>query len=145
MEVRVQSSAADDTDVQFGLSDLVDTTNPEDLWDTSTADGIAAGVLNGSATPDLVYDKDNTGPITETGSIALADDTYAVLAISYNGSTDPVDGSVKFYVDGVESASADTNAQIPEDVLLAPFFGARTGDSASNTVTFDYFRLSIQR
>ena len=41
MEVRVKTTDADDTDVQFGLSDLSATSTPEDMWDTSNADGIA--------------------------------------------------------------------------------------------------------
>jgi len=145
MEVRVKTADADDTDVQFGLTDLSATTNPEDLWDTSNADGIAAGVLDGSALFKLVYDKDNAGPTTETSTASLADDTFTTLAISYNGASDPSNGSVKMYADGIEVASADTNAKIPEDVLLAPFFGARTGGDASHTITFDYFRFTVER
>ncbi len=145
MEVRVKATDVDDCDIQFGLTDLSASTNPEDLWDTSNADGAAGGVLDGAATVGLVYDKGNTGPVTETGSISLADNTFAVLGLAYNGSTDPVDNSLKLYVNGVESAAAGTNAQIPETVVLAPFFGARTGSAASDVITFDYFRFSVER
>jgi len=145
MEVRVKTDDADDTDVQFGLSDLSATSDPEDLWDTSNADGIAAGVLDGDATVVLVYDKNNGGPVTETGTIDLANDTFATLAIAYDGGATPGDSSLRLYVNGQEAAAAATEAQVPEDVVLAPFFAARTGGDANHTITFDYFRFSVER
>ena len=146
MEVRVKTTDADDTDVKFGLTDLSASTNPEDLWDTSNADGIACGVTDGSAALTIVYDKNNGGPVTDTAaSGVLADATYAVLGLWYNGGTTPGDSSLKLFKDGVEVVAATTEAQIPEDVVLAPFFGARTGGDATHTVNFDYFRFSVER
>lgn len=146
MEVRAKTADADDTDLVFGLSDLSATSDPEDLWDTSNADGIACGVFDGSAALKLIYDKDNTGPVTETSTVAtLSDATYATLAISYNGATDPGNNAVQFWKDGVLAGAAGTNAQIPEDVVLAPFFAFRTGGDAAHTGTFDYFRWAVER
>lgn len=146
MEVRVKCTDADDCDVQFGLTDLSASTNPEDMWDTSNADGVACGVLDGSASLIMVYDKGNAGPVTETASSGvLADDTFAVLGLSYNGGATPGDSSLKLFKDGTEVAAAQTEAQIPESVVLAPFFGARTGSASSDNITFDYFRFSVQR
>lgn len=144
MEVRVKTLDADDTDVKFGLTDLIATTNPEDLWATATADGIAAGVTDGSAALTLVYDKNNGGPVTETSSAVLEDDTWAVLAITYNGAETPGEGSLRLWKDGEVIATAATVAQIPEDLALAPFIGARTGGDAAHIVTFDYARYAVQ-
>jgi type 1 fimbria pilin len=149
MEARVWTVDADDTDLQIGLSDLVATTDPEDMWDTSNTDGIAFGVLDGDATPVLVYDKNNVGPVTNTPSgtsFDLADSTWHTLGLYYNGATTASSGGyLAAYVDGNLAVSAATVAQIPEDVALAPFFGARTGGDAAHTMKIDYFRFAIQR
>src|SRR5690606_34390793 len=49
MEVRAYAEKADDIDLQFGLSDLTATSNPEDLWTTTAASLVSFGVLDGSA------------------------------------------------------------------------------------------------
>lgn len=149
MEVRVKVEDADDNIVAFGLSDLVATTDPEDLYDTSNADGIAFGTtVDGDATPVLVHDKNNGGPVTVTPTgttFDLSDATWHTLAIAYNGATTPTDGSLTAYVDGQLAASATTEAQVPEDVELAPFVAALVEDDATDIITIDYVRFSIQR
>src|SRR5574343_1917044 len=50
MEARLRTDDVTDNAVQFGLSSLDATTDPEDLWDTSTATGCAFGIVDGSAT-----------------------------------------------------------------------------------------------
>jgi hypothetical protein len=148
MEVRVRTAAATDTTLYFGLSDLSATTDPEDLWDTSNADGIAFGVSDGDATPQLVYDKDNGGPVTNAASgttFDLANSTWVTLAIWYNGASVDASKSLKGYVNGSEAVSAATVAQVPEDVLLAPFIGALGGNGAIGTIDVDYVRFALER
>jgi len=139
MEVSCMTLDADDTDVQFGLSDLSATTDPEDMWDTSNADGVACGVLDGSAAIKLVYDKDNGGPVTETSTLVLSDSTWTTLAFGWDGV------SLKFYKNGLFAGQALTTGQVPDDVLLAPFVGARTGGDAAHVVYFDYVRWALER
>jgi hypothetical protein len=148
MECRVRTAAADDTDLYFGLSDLSATTDPEDMWDTSNADGIAFGISDGDATPQLVYDKDNTGPVTNAASgtgFDLVSDTWVILGLYYNGNSTDSNKVLRGYVNGKLAVTAATVAQIPEDVLLAPFIGARGGDGATGTIDVDYVRFSYER
>mgnify|MGYP003118015378 FL=1 len=147
MEARVKVEDSDDNIVAIGLSDLTSTTNPEDLW-TTQSDFIAFGsVTDGDATPKLVHDKDNGGPVTVTpeSDFDLNDGEWHVIAIAFNGASTLTDGSLKAYVDGVEAASATTEAQVPDDLPLAPFFGARLEDDASDIVSFDYVRIVAER
>ena len=148
MEVRVRTGDADDTDLRFGLSDLSATSDPEDMWDTSNADMLNFGVSDGDATPTLIYDKDNGGPVTDTASgttYDLADATWVTLGLYYNGATTDSQKVARGYVDGQLAITAATNAQVPEDVILAPFVGARGGDGGVGTIDIDYFRFAIER
>lgn len=148
MEVRLRVDDADDIAVQFGLTDLTATTNPEDLYTTASADFIAFGTLDGDATPKLVYDKDNGGPVTVTPpgtSFDLADNTWAVLAIAYDGAATPNDGSLRAYVNGKLAATATTEAQVPEDLVLAPFIAMVGGNGSIGIGDFDYVRLAFKR
>lgn len=148
MEARVKVEDADDNIVAIGLSDLTSTTNPEDLW-TTQPDFIAFGnITDGDATAKLFYDKNNGGPVTETPTLAaadLADATWHTIAIAFNGATTLTDGSLKAYVDGIEVASADTEAQVPDDLPLAPFFGVRLEDEATDICSIDYVRVVVER
>jgi len=149
MEVRVKMEDVSASTFQFGLSDLTAVTNPEDIWTTTTTDYISFGNLD-AATVSLTYDKDNGGTVTETNTnttaATLADDTYAVLAIAYNGATDPTAGALTAYVNGTQVASALTHGQVPEDLPLAPFFGALAGHATTADVFhLDYFRFAVQR
>jgi hypothetical protein len=148
MEARVKLEDADDNQAVIGLSDLTSTTNPEDLW-TTQPDFIAFGnFTDGDATPQLRYDKNNGGPVTHTPtgtSFDLTDGAYHILAISYNGGTTPADSSLQAWVDGKLAVSATTEAQIPEDLALAPFFGLRLEDDATDVMSIDWFRFAVER
>jgi len=140
IEARVQTSVAAETDVQIGLSDLTATTNPEDLWTTTSANLVAFGTLAGSATTKMLADKSNSGSTAETGTRVLSNTTWHTLAIFYDGA------KLRGYVDGKESLTwAQAASTIPTGVALAPFLGARTGATAGNVTTFDYFRVTIER
>src|SRR3569623_353759 len=141
MEMRCRTNNASEVDLQFGLSDLTATTNPEDLWTTTAANLDAFGLLAGSAYPKMLSDKSNGGTSVQAQTVkALSSDTDYVLAIGYDGTT------LSGFINGVEvltwSGAATT---IPTGVALAPFFGARTGATAANTVTVDYVRFVIER
>lgn len=141
MEARVRTVAPTEVDLQFGLSDLTATTNPEDLWTTTAANLVAFGLLAGSAYPTMLSDKSNGGTTAQAQTdVALAASTYYTLAIGFDGNL------LKGYVNGKQviawSGAATT---IPTGVALAPFIGARTGATAANTVTFDYIRYAIER
>ena len=141
MEMRAQTSLAATTDLQFGLSSLDATTNPEDLWTTTSASLVAFGVLNGSAYPQMLADLSNSGSTAETGTIALSDATWTTMAISWNGYF------LQGYVDGNPALtwSQVVATTVPTGVALVPFFGFRTGTSAANIGTFDYVRWVIER
>jgi hypothetical protein len=140
IEARVQTSIAAETDVQIGLTDLTATTNPEDLWTTTAANVAAFGTLAGSAATRMLADKSNTGSAAQTGTRSLTNTTYHTLALAYDGV------NLRGYVDGKESLTwAGAAGTIPTGVHLAPFLGARTGATAGNITTFDYFRVYAQR
>lgn len=137
MEVRVKTEVADDSDVQFGLSDLTATSNPEDLWTTTAASLVAFGTLDGSATVKMLADASNTGTSVQTGTIALSNNTWHILGIGYDGT------SLTGWVDGEKAIT--WSGVIPTGVALAPFFGWRNGSAATTEGQLDYFRFAIQR
>ena len=149
MEARVQMEDVSAMTFQIGLSDLTAVSNPEDIWTTTTTDYIAFGNLD-AATVSLTYDKNNGGTVTETNTDAtaatLSDSTWHTLGLSFNGATTLGDGCLKAYVDGKEVASALTEAQVPDDLPLAPFIGMLAGHaSTADTALVDYFRFAVQR
>ena len=145
LEVRAYTVDADDTDVQFGLSDVTAATNPEDLWTTTAANLIAFGVLDGDATVTMLCDKDNSGSTAQLGSVDLQDATWHVLAIEVGGSAASSSMWCKGYVDGQLVLTWAGETTIPDDLVLAPFIAARTGADAGHFVYFDYIRWSLER
>jgi hypothetical protein len=148
MEVRFKTVDADDTDFQFGLTDVGATTNPEDLWTTTAADVIAFGVLDGDATPGLLCDKDNAGTSVQLASgttFDILDDTWTTMAILVEGNSTDSNMQVHGFVNGNLALSWATETSIPDDVILAPFIGARTGGDAGHTIHIDYVRFSQER
>jgi hypothetical protein len=139
IETRVNVEVADDCDLQFGLSDLTATTNPEDLYTTTAANLIAFGVLDGDATVGLLCDKSNGGTSVSLGTIDLVSATNHVLAVSYDGV------AVHGWVDGQRAVSYSTAATIPTATFLAPFIAYRNGSSANNEGHVDYFRFAFER
>jgi hypothetical protein len=140
MEIRFNTEIADDSDVQFGLSSLTATTNPEDLWTTTATDLVAFGVLDGSATLTMLADKSNSGSTAETGSKSLVSATWTNLAIFYDGT------KLYGYKDGKKCLTwSQAAATIPTGVALAPFFGFRNGSAATTEGQIDYVRYVIER
>ena len=137
MEMRFKTEIADDSDVQFGLTSLTATTNPEDLWTTTATDVVAFGVLDGSAVTGILSDVSNAGTAVAAGTISLVSATWHTLAIFYDGSR------LHGYVDGQKSVSTATT--IPTGVALAPFFGFRNGSAATTEGQCDYVRIVIER
>lgn len=141
MEARVRTDDVTDNAVQFGLTDLTATTNPEDLWTTTAANLVAFGILDGSATVKMLSDKSNSGSTVETGTRDLTADNWYILAIYFDGT------NLKGYVDGKEAGVwAQASTTIPTGVALAPFFGHINGNGAGgNLVVFDYIRWVSER
>lgn len=140
MEMRFQTEIADDSDVQFGLSAVTATTNPEDLWTTTATDVVAFGVLDGSAVVTMLSDKANSGATAETGTRSLTSAAWHTLAIFYDGVR------LYGYVDGQKALTwAQAAATIPTGVALAPFFGFRNGSAATTEGHVDYVRLVLER
>lgn len=138
MEVRVQTSDVTDNAVQFGLSDLTASTNPEDLWTTTAANVLAAGILDGAATVGVLADKTNAGTAVVAGTRSMVINTWHILALHYDGL------AANVYVDG--KLSVRTATTVPDGVALAPFFGVLNGDGAgAATNYFDYIRWAIER
>lgn len=140
MEMRFQTELADDSDVQFGLTAVTASTNPEDLWTTTATDLVAFGVLDGDATVTMLADKSNTGSTAELGTRDLVAATWHTLGIGYDGS------KLKGYVDGKLALTwAQASTTIPTGVALAPFFGFRNGSAATTEGHIDYIRYVLER
>lgn len=140
MELRFQTELADDSDVQFGLTALTATTNPEDLWTTTATDVVAFGVLDGDATVTMLSDAGNSGSTAELGTIDLVSATWHTLAISYDGV------KLRGYVDGQLAITwSQAASTIPTGVALAPFFGFRNGSAATTEGHADYVRIVMER
>ncbi len=142
MEVRVRTDDVLDNTIQFGLTDLTATTNPEDLWTTTAANLISFGILDGAATTKMLSDKANSGTVVQTGTLSMVADTWHTLAIGWNGVT------LRGFVDGRESLvwSGATSTTVPLGTALSPFIGVLNGDGAgANNNYVDYMRFVIQR
>ena len=140
METRFKTEIANDSDVQFGLTSLTATTNPEDLWTTVAVDVIAFGVLDGSAVVGMLSDLANTGSAVQAGTISLSNATWHTLGIHYDGL------QLRGYVDGnLALLWAGAAATIPTGVTLAPFLGFRNGSAATTEGHCDYFRFALER
>jgi len=146
METRIQTSLVAETDVQFGLSALTATTNPEDLWTTTATDLIAFGILAGDATVTMLVDKNNSGTAAILGSVDLVDATWTNLAILVEGNETDANMTVRGYVNGSLAVTwTGASTTVPGDLVLAPFIGGRTGATAGNTVYVDYVRFGLIR
>lgn len=142
MEVRLFTGDVTDNIVQFGLSDLTATTNPEDLWTTVSANVVAFGILDGSADTKMLADKSNSGSTAETGTRAMTANAWNTLAIYWDGY------NLFGFVNGNQSLKwAQTVAStVPTAVALAPFVGHQNGNGAGGgDVAVDYVRWSAQR
>jgi hypothetical protein len=141
MEARIRTDDVTDNTVQFGLSALTATTNPEDLWTTTATDVWSFGILDGSASVSMLADKSNSGSTAETGTRSMEADTWHILALSYDGVT------IKGYLDGREALSwSQAASTIPTGVALAPFVGHINGNGAGgNVVVVDYVRIVSER
>jgi len=143
METRFLTNVVADSTIQFGLTSVTGTTNPEDLWTTTATDLVAFGTLTASgAVTKMLCDLSNSGSTAETGTISLVDSTWHTLAIYFDGTY------VYGYVDGLLSqtwaqAAATT---IPVGVILAPFLGFLNGSAGATTVGHcDYIRYVLER
>lgn len=142
MECRFQTEVAADTTVQFGLSAVTATTNPEDIWTTTSTDLVTFGILTGSALTSMLCDYGNSGSTAEAGVLSLSDATWHTLAIYFDGYY------IYGFVDGVFSqkwaqAAATT---IPIGVVLAPFVGFLNGTTgAAQEGHCDYVRWVLER
>jgi len=137
MEMRFKTEIADDSDVQFGLSSVTATTNPEDLWTTTSVDVLAFGTLDGSAATVLLADLANAGTAVVTGTVSLVSATWHTLAIYFDGTR------AYGYVDG--NLSVSTATTVPVGVTLAPFIGFRNGSAATTEGQCDYIRIVMER
>jgi hypothetical protein len=146
MEVRIQTNLVAETAVQFGLSALTATTNPEDVWTTTATDVIAFGTLAGDATVTMLVDKNNGGTAAQLGSVDLVNATWHTLAILVDGSETNGSMSVRGYVDGNLALTwSGASTTVPGDLVLAPFIGGLTGATAANTIYIDYVRFAAMR
>lgn len=142
MEARIYTNDVTDNAIQFGLSDLTATTNPEDLWTTTAANLVAFGILDGSAYPTMLADSSNSGTTAQAQTVKLLTaSTWHTLAIGYDGS------GLKGYVDGqLVLTWSSASSTIPTAVALAPFVGHINGNGAGgNTVLVDYIRYVQER
>lgn len=141
IEARVKSTDADDNQWVIGFSDLTSTTNPEDLY-TTQPDFCALGTeTDASAVINLIYDTNNGGPVTDASTASLEDATYAVLALEFN----PDDGKLRGYKDGALIVTSGTQASVPDDLPLAPFFCFLLEDTTTDIGTIDWIRVVVER
>ena len=141
MECRFQTEVAADTTVQFGLTALTATTNPEDLWTTTATDVVTFGILTGDATTTMLSDAGNSGATAELGTIDLEDATWHTLAIYFDGTY------LYGFVDGNLSLKwSQAATTIPTGVILAPFVGFLNGATGgAQEGHCDYIRWVLER
>lgn len=142
MEARIRTDDVTDNTIQFGLSDLTATTNPEDLWTTTAANLVTFGILDGSAALKMLADKSNSGSTAETGTRSMVADTWHTLAFYYDGGS-----ALRGYIDGnLAETWSQASTTIPTGVALAPFIGVLNGDGAGGANNYiDYVRFVIER
>ena len=141
MEARVQHDTGVDCDFYIGLSDLTATTNPEDLWTTTSANVVAFGIDVGTSLTGILVDAGNSGTTRQAGTQFLSGgNTWQRIAISYDGA------KVRGYINGKLSVVwGGAGGTIPTSVALAPFIGYRNGSSAANEAWVDYIRVVAER
>lgn len=141
MEVRVRTDDVTDNLIQFGLSSVTASTNPEDLWTTTATDFVTFGIVDGAGTTVLFADKSNSGSTAETGTLAMTADTWTTLAIAYDGA------GLTGWINGQRSQTwAQASSTIPTGVALAPFVGHLNGNgTGGNVVVVDYVRIVSER
>ncbi len=143
MECRVNLNEVTDNAFQFGLSDLTAVVNPEDLWTTTSANVVAFGILDGSATTKMLCDLSNSGSTAETGTLAVTAATWVTLGLYYDGGTQ-ISGFVNGALSQTWAQAFATTA--PLAVAMAPFVGHLNGDgSGTDTAFVDYIRIVTQR
>lgn len=142
MEARFRTDDVTDNTIQFGLSDLTATTNPEDLWTTTAANLVTFGLGDGDSNPKMLVDASNSGTSFQTQTVkGCSVNTWHTLAIAFDGS------QVMGFVDGDWVMTwASAASTIPTATALAPFFGHINGNGAGgNLVLVDYVRLVVER
>jgi len=141
MELRVQTDDVTDNIIQFGLSDGTVTTNPEDLWTTTSPSLITFGIQDGAGTLTMLADKSNTGSTLETGTRAMVANTWHTLGIFYDGSR------LSGYLDGKLALSwSQAASTIPTGIPMLPFIGTLNGNGAGGNNNYvDYIRLVAER
>ncbi len=139
VECRFRTDDVTDSTIQFGLSSVTASTDPEDLWDTSADSVVSFGIADGAATTVMYTDSANAGITTTAGdSTALTADAWHTLAIYFDGT------AVSGWVNGTKVVSTTTT--VPTGVALAGFFGALNGNGAGgNLFVLDYFRVAVER
>lgn len=129
-ETRVKVSDADDVDMFVGLA----------ITDTSVRDAsdrVGFSLADGSAALSCVNAKDSTA--TTTSSIAtLADDTYVVLGLHWDGKS-----KIEFYVNRGLVATHTTN--VPDDENLAVSINLQNGSAAAKSMSIDYIYVAQER
>ncbi len=142
VEARIRTDDVTDNAIQFGLSDLTATTNPEDLWTTAAANLVTFGLGDGDSNPKMLVDAGDSGTSFQVQTVkTMLTNTWHTLAIYFDGV------KVHGYLDGdlvITWGSASTT--IPTGVALAPFVGHINGNGAGgNVVLVDYYRVVSER
>lgn len=139
IEARLYTDDITDNAFVFGFSSATAITDPADLYDTSSDDVAALGILDGSATLRLLTDKANAGITNAATTGAFVAATWTTLALYWDGSS-----TLKAYQDGVEIGSTTTT--VPTAVALTPFVSASNGNGAGSNLNYvDYVRYVIER
>lgn len=143
MEMRASVNDINDNAIQFGLSSLTATTNPEDLWTTASDTFMAFGLLDGtSAAVTLTADKSNAGPTADVSATSIiSSNTYTTYGIYYDGS------NLFGYINGaLRVGPFSSTSKIPTGIAMAPFIGHLNGDgSGGGTCIVDYIRWCVER
>jgi len=126
--VRFAINDVDQTDCLFGVC----------ITDTSCLDGVTDGMyfrsVDESATLSFVTEKDSVESATSVAT--LADDTYIVAEMYFDGST------VYHYINGTLTGStANSATTFPNNELLRLTIEFLTGETTANTCTIDWIRM----
>jgi hypothetical protein len=134
MEVRVKASDADQADLFFGLAQRA-ATNPENTLAASNRIGFQvndenASILLTSEAADIATTKDSEQD--------LADDTYRVLGLSYNGA-----GKLDFHIDQSPVGTIESN--VPATELAIALFNLSGNNTGTHTARVDYVTVVVER
>lgn len=107
----------------------------------TATDGIYFIKTNAGTSLDVIVRKNTTtGSTSQTGQVALVNDTFVDIGWYYDGAD-----KVLFYANGAQIGTFTTVSAYFPDAILTPSFGIQTGAAATRLLTVDYVFAAKER